>query len=907
MPDTIVVCATSRLAKTIRETPPANTASTVWDTPIALTIEDWLGQLAEEAMLCGVIPPRILIDSCGEQMLWEKVIAEALAMDARPLFDIPSLSASAREAHQLMTVWSLPQTTDYFSEEARLFMAWRQDWLGRLEEADWSTALTQQLEVIKALENGALVLPSKVVFAGFDQYTPLQQRLRDALNDRGVILAERSGLLDAESVAAAHAFADTAAQCRAIARWTRETLMQSPDARLGIIAPNLSNVRDRLERELDNALHPHLNTPALAEAPRMYNFSLGKPLDQTPVVATALALLSLAVRPHQIAQRELSALLLNPYWSAAELEADGRARLDARMRKGQPFYTSVGALARLAQTSSDSRNGTMLCPLLAAHLAGFAHAIEHADTAVKLPSDWVGAFRTWLSQLHWAAATNTGARALSSHEFQAKEAWNAVLDQFGTLDGILGPIDVARAVARLRHLCQNRVFQPQTHGRPAVQVLGMLESAGLRFDAVWVMDMNDHVWPALANANPLLPLQVQRQHKVPNASAAIQLQHAQDILARLRRQAPVLHYSFVHMEEGRELRPSPLIAGIMLSEVHSQIATESDRTPPLTLQRMQDTTGPAVQEGEKVKGGTGALRAQAICPAWAFFQFRLGASALDSPAEGLDMKGRGILVHGALEAFWKKLKSSAELRKLSPSALAGEVRQAVEESLTAHEKGTSVIPPRFRELEHARLCRLVADWLAVERKRPDFTVIECERRVALTLEGIELNMQIDRVDQQGDHQIIVDYKTGRDIDSSNWATNRLSEPQLPIYAVQLSNGQRPGPVGAVVFAKVRIGEMQFGGIAVDDGILPEVKGLHKGRQQKYDKIAIPDWGALIGHWEKSLNAIAVELRQGEAGVFYSKEALLQYCDVKPILRLPERAEQFERQAAQTAANLATTS
>jgi exodeoxyribonuclease-5 len=886
------------LAKTLRETPPANPAAGVWDTPAALTLEEWLSRLAEEALLCGVLVPKVLIDSDAEQLLWEKVIVASLTPNVRPLFDVAALASSAANADRLIATWHLPDTDEHVSEEVRLFQMWRQQWATTLAAHQWTTSLAQQRDVIAALEDGALTLPAQVVFAGFDNYTPLQQRLCAALARRGVVVCEQPGELAGEAATSAHAFADTAAQCQAIAQWAQAHLARHAGARLGIVAPNLASVRDRLERALDKALHPHLAKPELAEAPRSYNFSLGKPLDQAPVVAAALDLLALAVRPDQVAQPALSALLRNPYWSAAEEEADDRARLDARLRQDQPFYTSVGALAKLTRTLC--KKGTLHCPVLAAHLIDYATALEEVGATEQDPSAWVGTFRAWLTQLRWACSAGGGARPLSSHEYQAKQAWDTVLTQLGSLDAILGPIAVGEAVARLRQLCQGRVFQPQTRGRPSVQVLGMLESAGLAFDAVWVMDMNDHVWPPEANANPLLPLQVQRRHQVPNASAAIQLQHARALLARLRRQAPVLHYSYVHMEDGREMRPSPLIAGIPLANVlPAALAVAS--ALPAALEYLPDATGPAVRDDEKVRGGTWALRAQAICPAWAFFQFRLGASALNMPAEGLDARARGTLIHSALEAFWQKAKSSTGLRQLSATALTAEIDSAVAHSLAAYEKKAAAIPPRYRELERERLCSLMQDWLVVERGRPAFTVVECERKVSITLEGIELRMQIDRIDEQGDRQIIIDYKTGRDIDTANWASDRLCEPQLPIYAVQLSKGQRPGPVGAVAFAKVRLGEMQFGGVAVEDEILPNVRGLHQGGRQPYDPARIPDWSALMDHWEASLTATATELKQGVAGVFYRQPSQLQHCDVKPLLRLAERTEQYEQQAARAAA------
>ena len=44
---------------------------------------------------------------------------------------------------------------------------------------------------------------------------------------------------------------------------------------------------------------------------------------------------------------------------------------------------------------------------------------------------------------------------------------------------------------------------------------------------------------------------------------------------------------------------------------------------------------------------------------------------------------------------------------------------------------------------------------------------------------------------------------------------------------------------------------------------------------------------MIQHWEACLEAIAQEIKDGHAPVLFADEKDLQYCDVLPLLRLPE--------------------
>jgi exodeoxyribonuclease-5 len=154
-------------------------------------------------------------------------------------------------------------------------------------------------------------------------------------------------------------------------------------------------------------------------------------------------------------------------------------------------------------------------------------------------------------------------------------------------------------------------------------------------------------------------------------------------------------------------------------------------------------------------------------------------------------------------------------------------------------------------------------------------------------------MVVDRIDDIAGKRVIIDYKTGRSIDTRNWAEERISEPQLPIYAALV------GGVAGVAFAKVLPDAPAFAGIAAEPGLLPGVRGLGEDKQKTFDHERFPDWPALVAHWDARLRAIAREVKDGVAGVAFADEKALQYCEVLPALRLAERRRLLA--AAQAAA------
>ena len=80
----------------------------------------------------------------------------------------------------------------------------------------------------------------------------------------------------------------------------------------------------------------------------------------------------------------------------------------------------------------------------------------------------------------------------------------------------------------------------------------------------------------------------------------------------------------------------------------------------------------------------------------------------------------------------------------------------------------------------------------------------------------------------------------------------------------------------------------FAGVADADDLLPGVRGLADARQKIFPADRFPDWPSVIAHWRDSLQQVAREVRAGVAGVSFANEGDLKYCEVLPLLRLPER-------------------
>jgi probable DNA repair protein len=319
---------------------------------------------------------------------------------------------------------------------------------------------------------------------------------------------------------------------------------------------------------------------------------------------------------------------------------------------------------------------------------------------------------------------------------------------------------------------------------------------------------------------------------------------------------------------------------------------------PQSLQSLDDSIAPPYLASEHLKGGSQLIAAQAACPAWAYYQYRLGAKALEEPSDGLDSMTRGNLVHAVLQHFWLACKDATTLKQLDDSTLKHMVHQAIEQALATLKHD---LPDQLIKLEHYRLNLLIHSWLNLEKQRDDFRVDACEAQYAIQIAGLDIVCRIDRIDALADDSlVIIDYKTGSsDPKMSSWTDARIKEPQLPLYASIVLKDQH---VVAVCFAKVNAQESKFTGVADTEGI-PNITPFNQLKSTSAFK-AFEHMPALIAHWYSNLTQLAQEIVDGNACVQFEDETDLMYCDVKPLLRLPERQLQFEMQ--QTALPLSGT-
>ena len=683
----VIVCSTARLARHLQKSMQhqhIQNGELKWQSHPIFTLSDWLKSVIENGLLTGMIDaeaaPISELTAMQESVLWEQSIAYTLKHHvAADLFDTSGLASAAMEANRLLIEWNISLDLQQTTEETQQFMRWRQRFQWLCKQAQCLESVRYQAWQLTCLQQHAtqLGLPKQLQLAGFDRQHPHLKRLISILQTSGVDVSQLALTFDAPQQIEHILLTDQEAECRAAVAWAQAQLQQNPSAKLAIVVPELEALRPTLAHLLDDTFHPHAIAPAQAETQRCYEFSLGAPLARIPIIDTALQLLRFSWQGNALEQFEISRLLQNPYWSASFLEADARAKLVARMRQDLPLHISQQRLIHYVTKTVAGEHALPLQQLLA-DLQGLRHLAQQ-QAKPNLASQWASVFKQVLSASHWP-----GERALSSHEYQAIQAFDKVLAQLASLDALLANIRPSEAIKRLYQLCQAQIFQAETKSAISIQVMGMMEAATEPLDGMWVMGMNDHIWPPMARPNALIPAELQRAVGAPNASSEVQTAFAQAVHQRLVRSAQQVIFSSAEKDGERTLRISPVMQGIApLSTPLALAKTLAETIAYASTQDWQwldDHQAPPVLAGEHISGGTALLKAQSICPAWAFYQYRLNARKLDDPVNGLDVMERGTLVHDVLATFWRTHSVDA-LMNMSEPALSELLMQISQEVL----------------------------------------------------------------------------------------------------------------------------------------------------------------------------------------------------------------------------------
>ena len=835
-----------------------------WPAADALPWTLWLDRLWRAALAACVEPsPRALLDTSAARELWHSIVAR----HDRQLLNPRGAARRAAEAWSLFHAWrDADESIDRavaggFHADPTVFAQWAARYEARLSSLHALDAAQLPDVLAQVARPSWAKTCGPVVLHGFIAITCQQRRLVAALREAGMAVEETAATGIEPRSRLRTVLATPREEIAHALGFARDRLAANAQARVAVVVADLEGRRDEVVALADEILCPERLLSLDTDEPGPYGISLGEPLSSVPIVASALELIALACG--RVDAGIAASVVRSPFLPDAP--ARWKLRADAERRwlelgERQVGWTDVLFALRRCDASLHRRLEALTPP---------------GSRPGRLPRDWARAWSDWLAALGWP-----GTVTLTSAQWQAREAWSGALAKFAAAGAVTGSLPGSAALEMLRAMLGDMLFQPEA--APAqIQILGVLEAAGLSFDSAWLAGFDAQRWPESIAPNPFLPLAWQQARGVPRAHPDTALAQARQLTSALTSLAGEVVVSHVQTIDDAPRSISPLFADWRAIDPGQLPVPRRfrDAIEAGVMERLSESAGPPVPTGTALRGGAALFESQSACPFQAYARYRLDTSAWPQCPEGLSAAERGIVLHATLKAFWDGVGDHATLVALDAASLSARIVAAVE---AAKDKlGAArwrALAPAVAKAEASRLGTTLRAWIAEgERQRPPFRVRAHERLVEYASDGFAVRVRIDRIDELASGGLaIIDYKSGRVVRPPRWIGERPEGVQLAVYASAVERTTEE-PIQALAYAQVKAGEIALAG-------LTEAAELWPALDVAAD--AGSSWQEVRAQLRERVAWLAREIRSGVATVTPRDQGkICRHCGLDALCRI----------------------
>lgn len=832
-----------------------------WTTAAIMPMESWVEKCWNDHLAQQMTVQPLLLNDMQEQCLWEDIVKKTANV-----LQVANTAKLGRQAYKTLRHWRIDLSHPELvtTEDGVAFQQWAMQFVAACKKRHCLAKDDLIETLIPFIQQNKIIPPAELWLYGFTEHTPLELALIETCKLHGTKIKR----LSAPEFASHHwhriALTETEVEIETMARWAKQRYEQNPHERIGCVFLQLEQIREPVLR-IFSAVFAEAQTIELDHTVLPFNISAGKSLAAYPIIHIALLILQWKVQKVPLSQ--LSEVLRSPFLGEAESERIQRAVFENTLRSSNKAFVNLKQLTK----NND-------CPAFLQRIQAY---LRKQSTIVKQRhsmGQWSHLFVELLDLLGWP-----GERTLDTTEYQVVKDWYDLLQTMATLDRVLPVQSYATAVDYLMELTVREIFQPESPERQ-IQLLGLLEAADVPFDALWVMGMDDTVWPPYPKPNPFIPQRLQKKYNMPHATAERELAYCERLTEQLKNGAREVWFSHSLKNEESDLRPSPFISA--LPEQSLTALALSDFQPAAfrvyanrALEYHIDDQAMPVSRPDRLRGGANILKWQAACPFKAFAEIRLHARHIDSPTLGLRATERGNLLHRALEKIWEKLQNQEALLTISITDLQIVVETSLRESMNTLAIDVKQ-QARYLELEFIRFRRILLEWLEQEKARPPFQIAALEKEVKTTFCQMPISLRIDRIDTLANgKKVLIDYKSSKTLSIASWFGERPDEPQLPFYCIV-----DPSQTIGIMFAQIHPENMAFKGVAAENLDIESVKPLAE-LQAHTDAT---DWNEQIASWQKTLEQLGTQFFTGVAKVDPKEPATTcEFCHLQPLCRINE--------------------
>ncbi|HOW88877.1 MAG TPA: PD-(D/E)XK nuclease family protein [Elusimicrobiales bacterium] len=339
-----------------------------------------------------------------------------------------------------------------------------------------------------------------------------------------------------------------------------------------------------------------------------------------------------------------------------------------------------------------------------------------------------------------------------------------------------------------------------------LQVLGLLETRGLRFDRVYFLDANADVLPAVRKEDSVL------SHFV-REGLGLSTYRTRERISRYYFSVLLGGASEAHIfyKDSSGQERSPLVEKLVWDlERSGRRPDEGDIHLRMDFSRAEPAAVPKTREMtellRRMPFSPSALDAYLECGLRFYYKYVLRLEEKRGISEEMERRDIGTLAHAVLAGFFgARIGSPLRISEKDRESALEAAAAVFDEKLKGHGSG-------FEYLIKRQVERRLLDVLDYHREKLDgITVLECETELSselMTRFGpVKLRGRADRIDRRGGVTHILDYKTGSRAAAPDWRRfdpekraewpSTLRSVQLPFYLVACADGRGLDPAAGM--------------------------------------------------------------------------------------------------------------
>ena len=888
--NTVLIVPTRSLANTLNEQVAQYhiaKGQRVWEAPNIFIWRDYLRELWQ--LNRQTINAQHLISAQQSTLMWNKVIDSSRREEqALMLLNVQQTARAVQQSWVLMHDWcvSIDSVQQDHVADTQKFIQWLKDYQNLLIKR----GLVDEPLLIDALSNtqSALRFPyENVVMYAFDLINSSQQKINRQAQAQGVSIKYQS----VESRSGDYqykVYEDSTSEITAVFKMARKLIEANNDCSINIVIHDLQDRQSEVQELARKVFYPSASPLYVQQNSTVYRFSLGQRLSEWAAIETALSVISLL--KNRSTSSDLSFLLRNQFLGfSAKYRLECRA-FDRWLKRQRMRNIMVDQLPELYQQCLDylsekgqelEETGLMqgLNELVAKRqllVESLQHAKQQNNFSALSFTEWVTVFGDWLDL--WGWSTRTVGNELNTVQHQLLNRWQGLMEEFASLAAVQYQVGMNKALELVQQMARDAMFLPKAVASP-ILISSILEAVGRPADYCFVLGMNDAFPPPPKN-DAFVAQRLLANAGHPDMSADSSFVQANTVMQNLLDSMGDTVISYPrHSAQDSEIvsLPSALFRNQNFEHIKHELHV-SNTLLNEQLQQFEDTQGPAWRDASKAKGGSKIFENQSNCAFKAFVTHQLGFQTEDEAEFGLDHLDRGNIVHYLLDLIWKELRTQRVLKEKTEQQIDALIGHVIEQTIANQNLGLNTDKAHLLRHETPRLHALLKDWLEVEKHRPEpFSVVEREERRMSEISGIRFTYIVDRLDVIDDGRLfVIDYKTGN-VNRKDWTGNPVKSPQMPLYAVALSDAKNK-PVSGIAYASVRQNDHKYIELS-DEGVFKKTNA----RTAKDEFL----WQESRDQWPRIFNDLAANFLSGQAIVNPVDESICEYCDLHSVCRISQ--------------------